>query len=278
MAKFITLLIVLSVSTLSRSLVIGRESIDSEIEQLASATGQNITGLRKSEALLDCLKAGNCTAHRYRDSEWRASQAIITPQAATEPKNRIRQNQCAAFHTNVTIGSTMINYGMVDPADVFQSISSICFDTSCDTGTPKYTPTSIVADAGMDNVVITTTADADYPDPTTRDAMIAVAVQAASENVNPQMGTYHECVVAGPFNGCKAFQVSQNYSVNFIAVDVYNAADSSLRARLHISVSVPSQPGNKVLCEALVFNVYNIIKNLTNSWAYLLGSLSLACG
>src|ERR1700736_5511747 len=233
MTKFFTLLALLSISTSARFLVAAHNTFDSEIEQLASATGQNITGLRKSEGLLMCLKAGNCAVHRYGESSWR-TQLTTTPQA-TEPRKR--QTQCSGRNTHGTIGRTQMNYGTVNPADAFKSVSSICSQNSCDTASPSHLDTSIVATAGMANAIVTTTVDGDYPDTNTRDAMIAVAVQAASQNAKQQYDTYYVCSVGGRIGGCKSFSVLQNYDINFIAVDIYGT-DSALHGRLHITVTV----------------------------------------
>jgi hypothetical protein len=283
--SFALLAVVVLSSHLCR--VAAYQSVESEIDHLANATGQNITGLHKTTALRQCLQASNCAVSRLGNSGWR-TRLVVTPEMRHRHRHtkEVEKRQCLAqdstANTTISGGTTVLNYGTINPVDVFQSVSAACGLYGCDSSQSiKHSTYTAQSGSWPATSYLEVSADADYPDPDHRDAMMAAAGNTINQFTSPQQQKWYQCIVGGHGGGgCYPQYISQNYALDSIGVDIYNYADPdapSLVARLHITVTAKPGIGSSLACDATVFNVYNIIKNLTNSWLFMLGNIAFLC-
>ena len=70
-------------------------------------------------------------------------------------------------------------------------------------------------------------------------------------------------------------KMTQITGVSYLGVAAYNA-QGALVGTLHITNTI--RPTSSFACSAIVYNGYNIVKNMLGSWFFLLGNLSFACG
>jgi hypothetical protein len=269
MAKFLTFLVVFL--SISRFLVAADDDIASRIDHLAITTGLNITGLAKTETLLLCMRAENCVVNRLGGSEWRTQFA-----PGSNPKNRARMAKrwSAAAKTTVRVGTTQLQYGTVRPYDAFEAATQPCTDAGCDSTTPGKLSTKYITGGAIQDDTVEIFVDGDYPATQLRDAMIAVAANAANHNAKSQ--SEHTLICPR----CVVTTLNQNYGVNYIGVDMWESTDNTdwLMARMHMTIKVVTQSGKLNLqCSALIYNLYNIIKTLAGPWWFLLGDLSFLC-
>jgi hypothetical protein len=258
------------------------DTIGTQIDELASVRGFDITGLPTSENLLACLEAYNCRPRRLGDSEWQTELVGNIPDVSHDAieKRQCVSNSHGVTNTILTIGSSNVDYGDQIPYNIIQAVESICGAGQCVTIDPIATHTNVVRKTLLEDYILEVTASGDYPTSEFRDALIAAASLSVNTSTTSQTEVWTSCGYYNSGSHCIKHNQIQYSSINYVGLDVYGkdtTANPYLIARISISVILSDNNPSPYACSQTILEYLNVVSVAINPWLYLLAPLTVLC-